>query len=57
MTAEEPITARIRRRAESTPETDPTAEFDSDAQPKPALTFQDRLAMERQDMDDGQTPP
>jgi N12 class adenine-specific DNA methylase len=64
-TAEEPITARIRRRAESTPASDDAVEpnLAADAKPlmpteppqnspsKPAMTFQERLAMERQRKD------
>ena len=65
-TAEEPITARIRRRAESLPAFDSAVEADAaseagtalpsestaqDSSIKPQLTFQERIAMERQRKD------
>ena len=46
-TAEEPITARIRRRAEA----NPVSERDSETQDvahEPKMTFQQRIALERQ---------
>jgi hypothetical protein len=70
-TAEEPVTARIRRRAEATPagaqaiESDPAADTRT-APPsslaeelpiKPQMTFEERIAMERQDKDNVYSPP
>ena len=54
--AEEPITARIRRRVESTSSSDSRAAVDADQSPasvrnqsgKPTLTFQERITTERQ---------
>ena len=60
--AEEPVTARIRRRSETTPVSDHAVEYDTApeagaTQPaasaqnspgKPPMTFQERLTMERQ---------
>ena len=69
--AEEPITARIRRRTEAVPASDPVTE--SDAAPEaegvstqgsmenssldPPRTFQERIILERQRKDDGPSPP
>ena len=55
-TAEEPITTRIRRRAESLPASEPAIEGDTEAQPEPSqnssteplMTFQERIILERQ---------
>jgi len=62
-TAEEPITARIRRRAESLPVSDSATEANSvppqepqDSAAKPPMTFQERINLERQRKDDGQSP-
>jgi hypothetical protein len=68
--AEEPVTARIRRRTEAHPASD--AALQSDAAPeqeavpataspqvsprKPPMTFQERIALERQQKTDGQSP-
>jgi len=58
-TAEEPVTARIRRRTDARPASEPVKEVDA-AQPpesvqrssrKPAMTFQERIAIERQRKD------
>jgi hypothetical protein len=61
--AEEPVTARIRRRTEATPTTDPAMESDvaasgagaalpvaegENSSEKPPMTFQERIARERQ---------
>jgi hypothetical protein len=58
--AEEPITARIRRRTEAIPASDPASQPDApsptgtpadraqDSSTKPQMTFQERLAVERQ---------
>jgi len=61
--AEEPVTARIRRRTESLPASDPAIQPDAAAlaakagqlpestqnsSSKPPMTFQERIAMERQ---------
>jgi len=54
--AEEPITARIRRRAESMSATESTEEIDPHLPPEspnnpssiPSMTFQERIATERQ---------
>ena len=69
-TAEEPVTARIRRRTEENTvageaveqnaeskggETLPTPEQAS--ADKPPMTFQERIIQERQRKDDGQSPP
>jgi N12 class adenine-specific DNA methylase len=64
LSAEEPITSRIRRRTESTPAANSTAEIDADVVAAPPLnppgnsfsTFEERLEMERQQKDDGQSP-
>ncbi len=64
-TAEEPITARIRRRAESIPASESASEADAapeagsalppepspNSSGKPPMTFQERIAMERQRKD------
>jgi len=61
-TAEEPVTARIRRRTEALPGSDPAIQPDAAASPKtamlpesslnssskPQLTFQERITLERQ---------
>ena len=65
LSAEEPITTRIRRRTESTHTANSTAEIDADfvvAPPQdssgnPSSRFQERLETERQQNDDGQSPP
>jgi hypothetical protein len=63
--AEEPVTARIRRRAEAVPASDPTAQPDAASEEgetmslesrensltKPETSFQERIAMERQRKD------
>ncbi len=60
-TAEEPITSRIRRRAESMPAAGSTN--DAGAIPvagitqQQSMTFQERLARERQNKSDGPSPP
>ena len=70
-TAEEPVTARIRRRAETSSTSDPAiqpdAETESGAAPaprsspdspsKPPMTFQEQIALARQRKDDGPSPP
>jgi hypothetical protein len=60
-TAEEPITARIRRRAESMTSsgsaTEPDAIPVAGITPQPPTTFQERIIHERQRKDDGQSPP
>jgi hypothetical protein len=69
--AEEPITARIRRRTETNPASDRVPE--SDAEPEaegvhlgvltqnlaldPRRTFQERIMLERKRKDDGPSPP
>jgi N12 class adenine-specific DNA methylase len=61
----EPVTARIRRRTESTTVANSTAETDADVVVAPpqdtsgnsSSTFQERLEMGRQQKDDGQSPP
>jgi hypothetical protein len=69
--AEEPITARIRRRTEAIPASDPVIE--SDASPEaegvgaqgsmqnssvaPPRSFRERIILERQRKDDGPSPP
>ena len=69
--AEEPVTARIRRRTEADSASDPMTGSDVAAEPdslslgestqNSALdvpkTFQERLAAERQNKDDGPSPP
>jgi hypothetical protein len=70
--AEEPITARIRRRTEAIPASDPDIEPDAaalgtEASPpvespenssrQPPMTFQERIMLERQRDDDGPSPP
>jgi hypothetical protein len=66
--AEEPVTARIRRRAESKPVPDQAVETNAaraehalpptqESPRKPPLTFQERIVLERQHKDDGQSPP
>ena len=63
-TAEEPITARIRRRAESLPVSDPATEAGAvlpqeppqNSAAKPPMTFQERINLERQRKEDGQSP-
>ncbi len=63
--AEEPVTARIRRRTEAIPASDPAIESDAasgegaavppesvqNSSTKPQVTFQQRIAMERQRKD------
>ncbi len=62
-TAEEPITARIRRRAEVATETAMEGDIKPQAEPsqhsfeKPAMTFEERISLERQRKNDGQSPP
>jgi len=64
VTAEEPITARIRRRAESLPLSDTATEAEAVQQQepsqnsgaKPPMTFQERINLERQRKDDGHSP-
>jgi len=68
-TAEEPVTARIRRRTEANPASDQAIQPDTAASeadlppaagensPSKPMTFQERLAMERQGKDDGPSPP
>jgi len=70
-TAEEPVTARIRRRTEAMPRSNPGIHAD-DASPagstlppksaqasssKPPLTYQERIAIQLQNRDDGLSPP
>jgi hypothetical protein len=70
--AEEPVTARIRRRTEALSGADQAIEPDASASPtrtsneagmnqsssiKPQMAFQERIAIERQRKDDGQSPP
>jgi hypothetical protein len=71
-TAEEPVTARIRRRTEASPATSAANPPDDDDSPpgtpaghsgmvqhlpsKTEITYQERLAMEQQSKDDGPTP-
>ena len=59
-TAEEPITARIRRRVDSMPTAGSAAESDAipveGTTPQPPMTFQERIILERQRKDDGQSP-
>jgi len=67
-TAEEPV-ARIRRRAGATPASAPGIDRDATAaeaggtapsivkENSPAMTFQERITMERQRKDDGPSPP
>jgi hypothetical protein len=71
--AEEPVTARIRRRTEALSATSTAIEADDGTSPrgtfadhtgtaqnssiKPQVTFQERVAMERQRKDDGPSPP
>ncbi len=55
-TAEEPVTARIRRRTEAVHASDPAAPPDTaapeqDSATKPQMTFQERIAMEQQGKD------
>jgi hypothetical protein len=67
--AEEPVTARIRRRTEALPTSNQATNSDaspgtgapesasSDHSPgKPPMTFQERIILERQRKDDGQSP-
>jgi N12 class adenine-specific DNA methylase len=55
--AEEPVTARIRRRTEALPSSDPAIQADDTAPPtKPQLTFQERIAMERKRNEPEQSP-
>lgn len=64
LTAEEPITSRIRRRAESMPSHDSAREFNGQSQSessqelpiKPAMTFQERIVLDREQKSDGQSP-
>ena len=59
-TAEEPITARIRRRAGSMPASGSADEADAipvaGTSSQPPMTFQERIILERQRKDDGQSP-
>ena len=70
--AEEPVTARIRRRTEAIPVSGPAIQQDAtapeagaaqrpestqDSSVKPQMTFQERIALERQRKDDGPSPP
>jgi hypothetical protein len=61
--AEEPVTARIRRRAESMPVSDTAADAAVSPEPlqepsdNPPPTFQERLAMERQRQQEGPSIP
>lgn len=70
--AEEPVTARIRRRTESLPASDPAIEADAAAKAgtsadpsgkaqvsssKPQMTFQERIATERQRLDQAPSLP
>ena len=60
--AEEPVTARIRRKTEAIPASDPAVQPDRAASAenssnKPQMTFQERIARERQGKDDGPSPP
>ena len=59
-TAEEPITARIRRRAESTTASGSAEEADAipvaGTTQQPPMTFQERLAAQRQNKSDGPSP-
>jgi len=69
-TAEEPITARIRRRQEALPASDQTVELDGEVKAgsavpsaedvnspgEPQMTFQERIALERQQNGEGQSP-
>jgi len=62
--AEEPVTARIRRRAESQPTSEPATEGNSqppqkleqDSSVKPQLTFQERIVLERQQKNESPGP-
>lgn len=62
--AEEPVTARIRRRAESMPASESATDADAALPPEPPqnssgklpMTFQERIILERQRKDDGQGP-
>jgi hypothetical protein len=64
-TAEEPVTARIRRRQEGNSASEPSIEADAGLPPepsqnssgKPSMTFQERIILERQRKEDGQSPP
>ena len=57
-TAEEPITARIRRRAEAAPAYDSPATLPEEGiSENSPMTFQERLALERQNKSDGPSPP
>lgn len=60
-TAEEPITARIRRRNESMPVPDSANNAEAiphvGITPLSPVTFQERLALERQNKSDGPSPP
>src|SRR5271157_6569784 len=69
--AEEPVTARIRRRTEALPASAPPIESDAtpgagaavppgsaqDSAVEPQPAFQERIAIKRQRKDDGQSPP
>ena len=69
--AEEPVTARIRRMTEAVPASDlanhadaalraeasPPLETPQNPSIKPQMTFQERITMERQRKDDGPSPP
>jgi len=54
--AEEPITARIRRRQEDTRLTNEAGSSESAAQEPKALSFQERIKRERQQHTEGQSP-
>ena len=59
-TAEEPITARIRRRNETMPAPDSANEYPipvTGITPQAPMTFQQRITLERQQKSDGQSPP
>jgi hypothetical protein len=69
-TAEEPVTARIRRRTEANSTFDQAVDEDAasgpggnesspprvNSSPKPPMTFQERIDLERQQASDGQSP-
>ncbi len=70
LTAEEPVTARIRKRAEgsaanqvipsddaSRPNSAPQANSTEDSSTNPSVRFQERIDQDRQRKDDGPTPP
>ena len=68
--AEEPVTARIRRRVEGSAANEaihsdagtetgiaPTLQLPENSASKPQMSFRERIAMERQRKDDGPSPP